>query len=110
MKAYEGGTGLQIIFGLEDKSILENGGNLEAVISNKPIQKAIVHIQDEVLREEGDFFGESGLRTISYPPRYENREYYEVWMDKKISKTLITKGYAGCRAKYDRLDMIYLGV
>jgi len=107
MKASEGATGLVLSFGIEDKPVLKNGGQLEAEVSAKPHQKVIVHIWDEVVRQENDFMGEPGLRTIADPPGYDKRLKYEIWMDKGIANKLIEEGYAGCRCMYDRLDMNY---
>lgn len=107
MKATEGATGLVLIFGSEDENILNNGGQLKTKVSGKPQQEVTVQVQDEVVRQETDFMGEPGLRTISKPPGYDSRLKYEIWMDKKIAKKLIENGYAGCRCMYGRLDMTY---
>jgi hypothetical protein len=106
MRPTEGATGLYISFGAEDRPVLKNGGTLEAKLFDKPHQKAIVYVCDEVDREKG-YMGEPGLVTRSSPEGYENRTLYEVWMDKKVALKLLTGGDAGCRCMYDRLHMTY---
>jgi hypothetical protein len=53
-------TGLNISFGIVDRPVLENGGTLEAKLDDRPHQKAIVYVCDEVDREKGDM-GEPGV-------------------------------------------------
>jgi len=108
MRAAEGGTGLNLSFGIQDRPVLEKGGTLEARLCNKPHQKVTVYIVD---RLRGGYkncpTNEAGLRTNSYPKGYEKRKLYKVWMDKSAAKILMTRGGYGCRCVYDRLDISY---
>jgi hypothetical protein len=105
MRALTSETGLYLEFEEADKSVLENGGDIECRHSDYPQQRVIVHVKEKL---EG-FFENPHIRTRRLPKgsSAENAECYETEISLEYAKEIMEMHGGGTRCDYDRLDIVY---
>lgn len=110
MRAYFGGTGLNIVVGIEDRE----KDKIECSIDRYKKPKVFLNIVDEVAKNDG--FEESGFHMQCWPPNVGLRESTKihVYLSRKRWHEITTEfdpeadgGFFCSRCKYDRFHINY---